>query len=164
MLDSRYLCITLALVVAACSPPGSESVQQGGGAAAVPEEIASVALAAMPDVTILGGELNPGNGEFEIVGTLPNGDEVEFDMVQSNGQWAVLEIQRDISWASVPGPVRAVMDAQPNPFVPARVIESTQGADGSIVYELFRATADGSPAPRLALEIRWHEGNAVVLP
>ena len=164
MIHSRSALITLAVVVGACSPPGSDTMQQDGGVAGVPGEIAAVALAAMPEVTILGGELNPGNGEFEIVGTMPNGDEVEFDMVQSNGEWAVLEIQRDISWSSVPQPVHAVMDAQPEPFEPARVIESTQGADGSIVYELFRATADGSPAPRLALEIRWHEGNASVLP
>ena len=164
MTQVRYAFFTLALAAAACSPPASETSQSGNGAASVPEEIASVALAAMPDVTITGGELNPGNGEFEIVGMTPSGDEVEFDMVQSNGAWAVLEIQRDIAWSTVPEPVRALAGAQPDAFEPARVIESTQGADGSIVYELFRATEDGSPAPRLALEVRWHEGNAEVLP
>lgn len=164
MTQARSAFLALASLATACAPPASDTSQSDGGAASVPEEIASVALAAMPDVTITGGELNPGNGEFEIVGTLPNGGEVEFDMVQENGNWAVLEIQRDIAWSTVPEPVRAVAAAQPDPFEPARVIESTQGADGSIVYELFRATADGSPAPLLALEVRWHEGNAEALP
>ena len=164
MIDFRYAFLALALATAACSPPASDSTQAQSEVAGVPAEIAEVALAAMPDVNITGGELNPGNGEFEIVGTLPNGDEVEFDMVQSSGDWAVLEIQRDIAWSTVPEPVRAVAGAQPDAFEPARVIESTQGADGSIVYELFRATEDGSPASSLALEVRWHEGNAEALP
>ena len=74
------------------------------------------------------------------------------------------EIQRDIAWSTVPEPVRAVAGAVPDSFEPIRVIESTQAADGSIVYELFRATADGSPSRGPALEVRWHEGSAQVMP
>ena len=85
-------------------------------------------------------------------------------MVQSNGAWTVDEIQRDIAWSTVPEPVRAVAVAAPDSFEPIRVIESTQAADGSIVYELFRATADGSPSRGPAMEVRWHEGSAEVMP
>ena len=163
MVDHRHALLMLTLAAAACSP-APDSMQQESDIAGVPAEIAEAALAAMPDVTITGGELNPGNGEVEIVGARPKGDEVEFEMIQPAGVWAVLEIQRDIAWSTVPEPVHAVMAAQPDSFEPARVIESTQGEDGSIVYELFRASADGSPEQALALEVRWHEGNAQALP
>jgi len=130
----------------------------------VSADIAAAVSAAVPDITIVGGELNASGNQFEVTGTLPNGDEVEVDMVQSNGAWTVDEVQRDIEWSTVPEPVRAAAAAVPDSFVPVRVIESTQAADGSIVYELFRATEDGTPARGPALEVRWHEGSAEVLP
>ena len=148
--------VALAFATAASAQPSPESPVSAGVAAAV--------SAAVPDITIVGGELNASGNQFEVTGTLPNGDEVEVDMVQSNGAWTVDEVQRDIEWSTVPEPVRAAAAAVPDSFEPVRVIESTQAADGSIVYELFRATEDGTPARGPALEVRWHEGSAEVLP
>jgi hypothetical protein len=46
-----------------------------------------------------------------------------------------------------------------------RVIESRQPADGSVVFELFApANQDGSPSRGPAMEVRWHDGSAEVLP
>ena len=146
----------LAFATAANAQPSPESP--------VSADIAAAVSASVPDITIVGGELNASGNQFEVTGTLPNGDEVEVDMVQSNGAWTVDEVQRDIEWSTVPEPVRAVAAAVPDSFEPVRVIESTQAADGSIVYELFRATEDGSPSRGPALEVRWHEGSADVLP
>ncbi len=148
--------VALAFATTANAQPASES--------SVSADIAAAVSAAVPDITIVGGELNASGNQFEVTGTLPNGDEVEVDMMQSNGAWTVDEVQRDIEWSTVPEPVRAAAAAVPDSFEPVRVIESTQAADGSIVYELFRETADGTPARGPAMEVRWHEGSAEVLP
>ena len=164
MYTNRNLIALAAVVTAVCSPPATVTAQTEAAASSVPADIAALVSDAVPDIAITGGELNAAGSQFEVAGTLPNGDEVEVDMVQSNGAWTVDEVQRDIEWPTVPEPVRAAAAAVPDSFEPVRVIESTQAADGSIVYELFRATADGSPSRGPAMEVRWHEGNAEVLP
>jgi hypothetical protein len=159
----QYALTALALVAAACSPPASDTAPSDAPAA-VPPEIAAVVYAAAPGITITHGELNAGNTEYEVTGTMPNGDEIELDLVQANGGWTVLEIQRDVAWSSVPEPVRAAAAAAPNSFEPVRVIESTQAEDGSIVFELFRATDQGgSPSRGPAMEVRWHDETAEVM-
>jgi len=154
-----YTLTALALAAAACSPPASETPAPPVAASAVPAAIAAAVSAAAPGITITNGEPNAGNDEYEVAGTMPNGDEVELDLVQSNGAWTAIEIQRDVAWPSVPEPVRAAAAAAPDPFEPVRVIESRQVADGAVIYELF-AAAGGGPA----MEVRWHEGKAAVIP
>ena len=163
MQATREFVALAALATAACSPPASETTQTEASAFPVSADVAAVVSTAVPDITITSGELNASGDQYEVTGTLPNGDEIEVDMVQSNGAWTVLEIQRDIVWSSVPQPVRAAAAAAPDSFEPVRVIESTQAADGSIVYELFRAMEDGSPSQGPAMEVRWHEGSAEVM-
>lgn len=168
MTKVHYAFMALALTVAGCSPPAPETAQPETAqpetaALSVPGDIAAVASAAAPGITITSGELSAGNDQYEVTGTVPSGDEIEIDMVQSNGAWAVLEIQRDIVWSSVPEPVRAEAAAAPDTFEPIRVIESTQAADGSVVYELFRATEDGSRSAGPAMEVRWHQGSAEII-
>ena len=153
-----------ALATAASSPAASQTTPTEASAPPVSAEIAALVSAAVPGIALSGGELSASGNQYEVTGTLPNGDEVEVDMVQSNGAWTVDEIQRDIAWSTVPEPVRAAAAAEPDAFEPIRVIESTQAADGSIVYELFRAMEDGSPSRGPAMEVRWHEGSADVLP
>ena len=169
MTNIRYALTVLALAAAACSAPASETTpapaQPQAAASAVPPEVAAAASAAVPGITITGGELNAGQTQFEVTGTMPNGDEIELDLAQSNGTWTVEEIQRDVAWASVPEPVRAAAAATPKPFEPVRVIESKQAADGVVVYELFAAPAqDGAPARGPAMEVRWHNAKAEVVP
>lgn len=158
MTKVQSVCTALALAAAACSP-APEPTQPAAAGSSVPEDIAAAAAAAAPGLTITGGDL--GNNQYEVSGMLPNGDEIEIDLVQSNGAWTVLELQRDVPWSSVPEPVRAAAAAAPGSFEPVRVIESTQAEDGSLVYELFQAGASsGGPA----MEVRWHEGRAELLP
>ena len=164
MTKIQLIFIALASATVACSPVASQTTQTEASESPVSADIAALVSAAVPDIAIIGGELNASGNQYEVTGTLPNGDEIEVDMVQSNGAWTVDEIQRDIAWSTVPEPVRAVAGAVPDSFEPIRVIESTQAADGSIVYELFRAMEDGSPSRGPAMEVRWHEGSAEVLP
>jgi hypothetical protein len=122
------------------------------------EAIEAVVTRAMPGVEITGGEAD-GAGEYEVIGTL-NGQEYEFDLLGPEGGWRVVEIQRDIAWADAPAPVRDVVATAPNGFLPERVIESRQPADGSVVYELFAPGAPEAPA----LEVRFLDGEAAIMP
>lgn len=165
----RFTLAALALAAAACSPPASETTPEAtppqAPASAVPAEIAALVTAATPGISITNGALSDGQNQYEVTGTMPNGDEVELDLEQSNGAWTVVEIQRDVPWASVPEPVRAAAAAAPKPFEPVRVIESRQEENGAVVYELFAAQAqDGNPARGPAMEVRWHNGKAEVVP
>jgi hypothetical protein len=169
MTQIQFTLAVVAMAAAACSPPVSETTpapaQPPAGASAVPAEIAAAASAAAPGISITGGELNAGQTQYEVTGTMPSGDEIELDLAQVNGTWTVEEIQRDVTWASVPEPVRAAAAAAPNPFEPVRVIESKQPEDGSVVYELFAAPPEGgTPTGGPALEVRWLNEKAEVLP
>ena len=167
MMKVHYAIIALAFTAAACSAPApvSETSSPQPPASVVPADVAAVVSAAAAGITITNGELDSANNEYEVTGTMPGGDEIEFDLVRPNGAWAVLEIQRDVAWASVPAPVRAAAAAAPNPFEPVRVIESKQPADGSVVYELFAApNQNGAPSGGPALEVRWHDGKAELVP
>jgi hypothetical protein len=160
--------VTVLTWLTACSAPTSETAPatppQDSAASTVPSDIAAVATAAAPGLTITGGELDAANNEYEVMGRLPNGDEIELDVVQSNGAWSVLEIQRDVPWSSVPEPVRAAANAERASFEPVRVIESKQPADGSIVYELFTAeNQSGGNGGGLVMEVRWLDGKAEVV-
>lgn len=160
----RYALTALALAAAACSPPVSETTPPQPGAPAVPAEIAAVASAAAPGITITNAEPDAGNSEYEVTGKMPNGEEIELDLEESNGAWIVMEIQRDVAWPSVPEAVRAAATAAPNSFEPVRVIESKQPRDGSVIFELFSAQdQDGSPGGGPAMEVRWHDGKAAVI-
>lgn len=166
MMKVRYVLTALALTAAACSPPASDTTPPEAAGSLVPTDIAAVVSAASPGITITNGEPSAGNDEYEVTGTLPNGDEVELDLMQSNGVWTVLEIQRDVAWSSVPEPVRAAAAAAaaPNSFEPVRVIESRQTDDGSVVFELFSAPdQDGRPSGGPAMEVRWHDQKAEVI-
>ena len=95
---------------------------------------------------------------FDIEGNRPDGSEVELDVLEKDGKFEVVEIQRDIAWADAPASVKAVAEASGKSIAPVRVIESAQ-PDGTIIYELF---AEGKPA-KPSLEVRLKDGKADVL-
>ena len=94
---------------------------------------------------------------FDVEGERADGSEIELDILFADGVAEVVEIQRDLAWADVPGDVRdAAFEA--GAAEPVRIIESVQ-TDGSIIYELF---ADGMPSDP-AMEVKSHEGQVEVL-
>ncbi|HEY5808741.1 MAG TPA: hypothetical protein VIT67_12265 [Povalibacter sp.] len=129
-------------------------------AAELPPDVASVVNSAVPGITIKEAERKEREGRvyYDVEGTRPDGSEVELDLLQENGQYRVVEIQRDIAWADAPESARAAAATSSRPFEPARVIESTQ-TDGSVIYELFSPDAPAKPA----LEVRVVDGSAEVL-
>lgn len=127
---------------------------------ALPPELAALVERTVPGMAIDEVERKEREGRvyFDVEGRRPDGSEVELDVLQENGGFRVVEIQRDIAWAAAPLPVREAAAAAPGAFAPDRVIESTQ-TDGSVVYELFAPGRPGEPA----MEIRSREGKAEVL-
>ena len=121
-----------------------------------PADVAAAVRKAMPQMTISEAELKERDGRryYDVEGRLPDGSEIELDMLQTPAGWEVVEIQRDIVWSTAPAPVRAAAGRAE----PVRVIESKQ-TDGTVIYELF---AQGQPKDP-ALEVKWKDGKAELL-
>ncbi|MBW3618547.1 MAG: hypothetical protein KY446_12555 [Proteobacteria bacterium] len=147
-------------LVSGCATPSDMPTQIIPTAAAgLPPAVVAAVRAAQPDFTIAEAELKLRDGRryYDVEGRLPDGSEIELDLLESDGAWAVVEIQRDIAWADAPQPVRAAAAAG-RAVNPVRVIESRQ-TDGRVIYELF---APGRPAAP-ALEVMFDRGEASVL-
>jgi hypothetical protein len=130
--------------------------------AEVPAQVLAAAQAAQPGFTPSEAESETREGRryFDIGGKLANGSEVEFDIMEENGRWRVVETQRDIQLAAAPALVRSAATRHDAGFTPTRVIESVQG-DGVAIYELF-GPLSGDPQGR-KLEIKWDGKAAEVL-
>ena len=129
-------------------------------AADLPPAVVAVVQKAAPGLRIVEAELKEREDRryFDVEGVLPDGAEIEFDLLETAGAWKIVETQRDIAWTATPQPVRdAAVKAAPK-VAPVRVIESTQN-DGMVIYELF---AEGRPKEP-ALEVSWKGGVAKVL-
>lgn len=157
-------CVTLT----ACSKTENDASQQGvlkAGPEAtitkvddIPDAVRSAALTEIPGMVIIEAERKERDGMvfYDVEGKRPDGTEVELDMLDENGTYVVVEIQRDIDWVDVPENARAA--APSGLFTPVRVIESLQ-RDGTVIYELFQ---DGKPEEPAA-EIAVKDGKARML-
>jgi hypothetical protein len=126
----------------------------------IPAAVVSVVKAAAPTMTIKEAELKDRADRryYDVEGVMPDGSEIEFDLLEKNGGWQIVETQRDIAWASAPKLVRDAAAASGKAITPARVIESKQ-ADGMVIYELFAAGTPDEPS----MEVSLKNGKAKVL-
>lgn len=158
--------------VSACNPaPPEAPAARGAGApttvitptskADLPGAVRAVVLTARPGMIISEAELKEREGRryYDVEGRMPDGSDIELDLLETPSGWKVVEVQRDVPWDRVPGRVHTAADGARAGFIPVRIIESTQADDGSVIYELF---ADGQPATP-ALEVRVVDGEAEVL-
>jgi hypothetical protein len=115
----------------------------------VPEKVRALAEGAAQGFRISGAQKKERGGRtyFDVEGNLPDGSELEFDILLTSAGPEIVETQRDIAWADAPDAVRT---AAPE-VSPARVIESTQ-ADGTVIYELFAPGMPSDPAIEVALD------------
>lgn len=127
----------------------------------IPGVVRAVVLTARPGMVISEAELKERDGRryYDVEGRMPDGSEIELDLLETPSGWKVVEIQRDLAWDKVPAGVRTAAEGARAGFVPVRIIESVQAEDGSIVYELF---SEGQPATP-SLEVRVHDGQVGVL-
>lgn len=147
----------IAAVLLAAAPAVAALAQDKIAAGEIPVEVTAAVHAAQPGMAILRAELKEREGRryYDVEGTMPGGQEIELDLLQSGLTWTVVEIQRDIAWTDAPAAVRAAAGA----VDPVRVIESRQAADGTVIYELFAAGRPQTPS----LEVMWRDGEARVL-
>jgi hypothetical protein len=124
----------------------------------VPEPVLAAARQARPDLDITAAEheVRDGREYYDIGGTLPDGSELELDMLLTDNGWTVVEVQRDLPFEAVPEAVRTVL---PPAWRPTRIIESDQG-DGVVIYEFFGPGPDGAEVKR---EVRWADGAGKLL-
>jgi hypothetical protein len=145
---------------AAPAVPASNRVDASGKVdvplAQVPAEVMAAARAARPGFVPAEAESETRHGRlyYDIEGRLADGTQIEFDIMQENGRWRVVETQRDLAFTAVPAAVRAAALARDAALVPTRVIESAQ-ADGLVIFEIYQGERK--------LEVRWDGREAAVL-
>lgn len=122
----------------------------------VPAPVLAAVRAARPGFEPLEAEAETREGRryFDIEGRPSDGSDIEFDIMEENGVWRVVETQRDIAFAAAPAPVQAAARAHDAALAPTRVIESVQ-ADRLVIYEIYRGERK--------LEVKWDGRNAEVL-
>lgn len=139
------------------TPTGRQVVTSGKAPAAlgqVPEAVLASARGAQPSMRFLeaAAETRDGRNYYDIEGELPDGSEIELDLMEENGVWRVVETQRDIAFAATPEAVRAKFATANAGFTPVRVIESRQ-ADGPIIYELFGPGQNGAEGRKIEVKV-----------
>lgn len=122
----------------------------------VPAPVLAATRAARPGFEPLEAEAETREGRryFDVEGRLPDGAEIEFDVMEENGAWRIVETQRDIAFRSAPAPVQAAARARDAALAPTRVIESVQ-ADRLTIYEIYQGERK--------LEVKWDGRTAEVL-
>ena len=134
-------------------PPQTDDITEIA-LADVPADVTRVVMAQSPDFKMAEvlKKRRDGRIYYDVEGELPNGDEIEFDVLMTESGPKVVEIQRDILWGATPAPVRAVVDkANSDKLDVVRVIESKQAGSDTIIYEIF---VDGFPAtPRFEVSV-----------
>lgn len=126
----------------------------------LPAAVVAVVKGAAPGMTIKEAELKERENRryFDVEGVMPDGSEIEFDLLEKDGAWSIVETQRDIAWADAPKLVRDAAAASGKAITPVRVIESKQN-DGMVIYELFAAGKPKEPS----MEVSFKDGQAKVL-
>ena len=116
--------------------------------AEVPAAVLAAATAKRPALkfTEAEKEMRGGRQYFDLEGHDDTGNEIELDMMlDDDGQWTVVEIQRDVLWNVVPALVQEELLAHVPGVKPARIIESDQD-NGTIIYEFFTRDESGAEA------------------
>jgi hypothetical protein len=160
---NRSLILTLAALTLAPLPALADGPKTKVTEVAVkdiPAAVVRVVKAAAPAMTIKEAELKERADRryYDVEGVMPDGSEIEFDLLEKNGGWEIVETQRDIAWSAAPKLVRDAAAASGKAIKPVRVIESKQ-ADGMLIYELFAAGKPDEPS----MEVSLKDGRAKVL-
>jgi hypothetical protein len=144
-------------VPAGVETSGKQSVDPGE----VPPAIHDLISARSPGFRAEAAEYEFRNGRlyYDVEGVAADGLEVEFDITEVEGRWAIVETQRDIALSAAPAAVRESLAAAFPEFSPRRIIESDQG-DGVVIYEFFGPSNEGAETK---IEVRYEAGQAEVL-
>lgn len=151
--NSTGLLAALVACLAACETPAASGVEITHLTAAdLPGDVRALAEGAAQGFVIkeVQKKVREGRTYYDVEGTLPDGGEIEFDILVTNSGPMIVETQRDVEWADVPGAVRQAAHAAAPGIAPIRIIESLQ-TDGTVIYELFAPGAPSDPAMEVSL-------------
>jgi len=120
----------------------------------VPVDVRNLVMAASPKFTMVEVVKKHRDGRiyFDVEGELPNGNEIEFDILITDDGPKIVEIQRDIRWKTVPKAAKKIVrKANADKAKIVRVIESKQAeADmtvptGGVIVPIPRASIMMTP-------------------
>lgn len=128
----------------------------------IPAEVLAAIKPLAPSLSIAEAEMEwkHDNIYIDVEGTLPTGEEIEFDLLQVGDAWQVVEVQRDLAWDALPENVRNALVADSPTFTPKRIIESVQHGQDITVYEFYSVDANGKESRK---EVKVQAGKAEVL-
>ncbi|EWH08256.1 putative alginate lyase [Catenovulum agarivorans DS-2] len=104
-------------------------------------------------------EFKHGKVYIDVEGLDQYGNEIEFDMLQQDGTWKIVEIQRDLEMSQCPDSVVIALTKAHPDIQPKRIIESEQ-ATGEIIYEFYTVDSAGQEAK---YEVKLANGTAELL-
>lgn len=147
----------LAAMIQVALPQGPPTTITPLAPAELPPALTARVVAASPGLVITGAERKEREGRiyFDVAGQRPDGSEIELDVQQTDDVFDIVEIQRDLAFDDMPGPVRTLAATALGSDRPARIIESVQ-KDGVVIYELFAPEQPTEPSA----EIRYAGGEA----
>ncbi|WP_143871985.1 PepSY-like domain-containing protein [Catenovulum sediminis] len=90
-------------------------------------------------------ELKHGKTYIDVEGIDDQGNEIEFDLLQVDGQWEIVEVQRDLTLEQCPAGVITTFKKHVPEVLPKRIIESEQ-TNGAIIYEFYVVDKQGQEA------------------
>lgn len=89
-----------------------------------------------------------------------DGKEIEFDMLQTDSGWEIVEVQRDLVWEQLPENVATALKTEAPDFIAKRIIESGQYGTDITVYEFYAVDANGKESRK---EVKLENGVATLL-
>ncbi len=156
----------LAALVAACSAEDPVRISADEvteiDVADAPESVINIIMATQPGFQPeeIQRKVRGDRRYYDVEGELPNGEEIEFDVLMTDAGPQIVEIQRDIGLSEVPPAIRAIVDeANADGQTIARIIESIQ-TDKAIIYEVFVKGYPSDPK----FEVWAKDGDAKLLP
>ncbi len=155
LLRSTPLVLALALSAYAVSAAAYETKVTPVAAADLPPAVVAVVTAAAPGLKITEAEFKEREDRryYDVEGVLPDGAEIEFDLLETGGTWKIVETQRDIAWSATPQPVRdAAVKAVPEDRAGAGDRKHRGRRPGDL-----RAVRRGRPKEP-SLEVSWKKG------
>jgi hypothetical protein len=128
----------------------------------LPESALAAIKAIAPEFTVKEAEKEYKHGKtyLDVEGHTSDGSEIEFDMLQVDDSWKVVEVQRDLTWEQLPAEVTKALTSHDASFKPKRIIESKQYGTDITVYEFYAVDSQGNESRK---EVKVEAGTANVL-
>lgn len=127
----------------------------------IPADAMATVLALHPNFSVneVEKEFKHDNVYLDLEGEV-DGTEIEFDMLQTENGWEIVEVQRDLVMEQLPPVVADVLTGEAPDFEPKRIIESKQFGTDITIFEFYAVSEDGTESRK---EVKLENGEASLL-